>query len=303
MRLTPSSWWVCVATESAAADGARLPAETRIGRVKLRVADLERSLNFYSSALGFETHDRRPGGASLGPSGAELLELVEVPGAPTKPEWATGLYHYAVLLPSRADLGRMLRHLIDTRTPLQGASDHLVSEALYLADPDENGIEIYRDRPRAEWPMQGDRVRMATDPLDADGILAEAGREGRSFAGLPSGTTIGHIHLQVGDIPAAEQFYVQRVGFDVVAAMPSALFVSAGGYHHHVGMNVWTSRGQGPVAGMAGLEEFEIVFPDAASRDDAVQRIETGHAVVDTVAGDTRLRDPWENAIRLVIAS
>ena len=288
-------------TESAPAGGIRLPAATRIGRVKLRVADLERSLSFYGSALGFEIHDRRPGGARLGPSGTELLELVEVPGAPPKPESATGLYHYAVLLPSRADLGRMLRHLIDTRTPLQGASDHLVSEALYLADPDKNGIEIYRDRPRAEWPLQGDRIRMATDPLDADGILAEAGRHGRPFAGLPSGTVIGHIHLQVGDIPAAENFYVQRLGFDVVAAMPSALFVSAGGYHHHVGMNTWASLGQGSVSGTAGLEEFEIVFPDAASRDQAAMRLQgvgagAGHEGVLVVV------DPWGNAIRLSVA-
>lgn len=290
-------------TDSAAAGGVRLPAATRIGRVKLRVADLERSLGFYTSAMGFEIHDRRSGAAMMGPPGAELLELVEVPGAPPKPERATGLYHYAVLLPSRADLGRMLRHLIETRTPLQGASDHLVSEALYLADPDENGIEIYRDRPRAEWPVQGDRIRMATDPLDADGILGEEAREGQPFAGLPSGTTIGHIHLQVGDIPPADQFYVQRLGFDVVVAMPSALFVSAGGYHHHVGMNTWTSRGQGPVSGTAGLEEFEIVFPDAATRDEAAQRIQASGQAAPGLAEAPVARDPWGNVIRLVIGN
>ncbi|MEX0788558.1 MAG: VOC family protein [Anaerolineales bacterium] len=271
--------------------------------MKLRVADLERSLGFYTSALGFEIHDRRPGGASLGAPGADLLELVELPGAPPKPEGATGLYHYAILLPSRADLGRMLRHLIDTRTSLQGASDHLVSEALYLADPDENGIEIYRDRPRAEWPVQGDRVRMATDPLDADGILGEAAREGQPFAGLPAGTTIGHMHLQVGDIPTAEQFYVQGLGFDVVATMPSALFVSAGGYHHHVGMNTWTSRGQGAVTGTAGLGEFEIVFPDAASRDAAAQRVQANGKPASVPAEAPVVHDPWQNAIRLVVGN
>jgi catechol 2,3-dioxygenase len=292
-----------VEAESAAVGVARLPAATRIGRVTLRVADLERSLSFYTSALGFEIHDRRPGGTSLAAAGAVVLELVELPGAPPKPEKATGLYHYAVLLPSRADLGRMLRHLIDTRTPLQGASDHLVSEALYLADPDENGIEIYRDRPRAEWPLQGDRIRMATDPLDADGILGEADREGKPFAGLPAGTIIGHMHLQVGDIPAAGEFYVQRLGFDVVAAMPSALFVSAGGYHHHVGMNTWTSRGQGPVSGTAGLEEFEIVFPDAASRDAAARRIHPSGQPAPGPADSPAARDPWGNVIRLVTGS
>ena len=277
-----------------------IPAETHIGRVVLRVADLERAVRFYTRAIGFAEQGRGEGEAFLGVPGAPLLRLIELPGAPPKPEWATGLSHFAIRVPSRPDLGRVLRHLIDSGTGLQGASDHKVSEALYLADPDQNGIEIYRDRPREEWPIQGDRIRMGTDPLDAEGILAEAGREGRAFSGLPEGTSMGHMHLQVGDIPTAEAFYVGRLGFAVVAKMGSALFVSAGGYHHHIGMNTWTSLGQGPVSGTAGLEAFEIVFPDTASRDAAVARVEAAPG-----AGDGEVpvvKDPWENAIRLVVA-
>lgn len=277
-----------------------LPAEARIGRVVLRVADLGRSVGFYTSALGFRAAQGGRG-AELSAGAEVLLELIEAPGAEPKPEWATGLYHFAVLLPTRADLGRALRHLVDTGTPVQGAADHRVSEAVYLADPDGNGIEIYRDRPRAEWPRIGDKIQMATDPLDAKGVLAEADREGRRLAGLPDGTTIGHIHLQVGEIPAGEEFYVRRLGFAVVAALPSALFVSAGGYHHHVGMNTWTSRGQGPVNGAAGLEEFHVMVPDAAAREAVVERLSEAGLAVDRSDGDPAVADPWQNRVRLTV--
>ena len=267
----------------------------------LRVADLARSLDFYTSALGFQPMEREPGRAELGAGGEVLLGLRETTGAPPKPEWATGLYHFAVLLPTRADLGRILRHLIESEIPLQGASDHLVSEALYLADPDGNGIEIYRDRPRPEWPRMGDTIQMATDPLDAEGVLAEAERAGVRFSGLPAGTTIGHIHLQVGEIPRAEEFYVRRLGFEMTAAMHSALFVSAGGYHHHIGLNTWTSRGQGPVSGTAGLEEFSVVLPDPAAREAVVERLSAAGVAVDRGDGDPVAADPWQNRIRLGI--
>lgn len=280
---------------------ATLPAETRVGRVVLRVADLDRALEFYTSALGFERMAREAGRAELGAGGAALLELRELPGVPPKPEWATGLYHFAILLPTRGDLGRVLRHLIEAGIRLQGASDHRVSEALYLADPDGNGIEIYRDRPREEWPRLGDKIQMATDPLDAEAVLAEAERAGAHFAGLPAGTTIGHIHLQVGEIPPAEEFYVRHLGFEAVAAMPSALFVSAGGYHHHVGMNTWTSRGQGPVRGTAGLEEFSVVLPEPAAREAVIERLSAAGVAVDRGDGDPVVADPWQNRIRLRI--
>lgn len=265
----------------------------------LRVADLDRSLHFYTSALGFQLAAREPGRAELGAGEAALLELREAPGVPPKPEWATGLYHFAVLLPTRADLGRILRHLIESGMPPQGASDHLVSEALYLADPDGNGIEIYRDRPRPAWPRVADTIQMATDPLDAEGVLAEAEGAGLRFSGLPDGTTIGHIHLQVGEIPSAEEFYVRRLGFEVMAAMHSALFVSAGGYHHHIGLNTWTSRGQGPVSGTAGLEEFSVVLPDPAAREAVIERLSGAGVAVDRSDGDPVVADPWQNRIRL----
>jgi len=287
-----------LATDRGASQGS-LPAETRIGRVALRVADLDRSLAFYTSALGFQPMVREPGRADLGAGGEALLGLRETPGAPPKPEWATGLYHFAVLLPTRADLGRILRHMIDSEIQLQGASDHLVSEALYLADPDGNGIEIYRDRPRPEWPRMGDTIQMATDPLDAEGVLAEAEGAGVRFSGLPTGTTIGHIHLQVGEIPRAEEFYVRRLGFEMMAAMHSAIFVSAGGYHHHVGLNTWTSRGQGPVSGTAGLEEFSVVLPGPAAREAVIERLSAAGLTVDRSDGDPVVADPWHNRIRL----
>ncbi len=267
----------------------------------LRVADLDRSLGFYTSALGFQPMVREAGRAELGAGGGALLELREFPGVPPKPEWATGLYHFAVLVPTRADLGRILRHLIDSGIEMQGASDHLVSEALYLADPDENGIEIYRDRPRQEWPRIADTIQMATDPLDAEGVLAEGERAGLRFSGLPAGTTIGHIHLQVGEIPPAEEFYVRRLGFEVVAAMHSALFVSAGGYHHHVGMNTWNSRGQGPVSGTAGLVEFSVVLPDPAAQKAVIERLSAAGLSVDRSDGDPVVADPWQNRIRLSV--
>ncbi|MGH2626842.1 MAG: VOC family protein [Anaerolineales bacterium] len=275
--------------------GGRLPAAARVSRAVLRVADLHRAVDFYTSTLGFQATAR----GELSAGGEVLLQLLETPGAEPKPEWATGLYHCAVLLPTRADLGRALRHLLESGTRLQGASDHLVSEAVYLADPDGNGIEIYRDRPREEWPRIGERIQMATDPLEAEAVLAEAEREGRPFSGLPAGTTIGHIHLQVGEIPPAEEFYVRRLGFDVMAAMPSALFLSAGGYHHHVGLNTWTSRGQGPVSGTAGLEEFSLVLPEPAARETVIERVTAAGLAVDRSDGDPVVADPWQNRIRL----
>jgi catechol 2,3-dioxygenase len=267
--------------------------------VALQVADLERSIRFYTHALGFGVLTQGTRQAELGVDSHVLLELSELRGAPPKPENATGLFHFAVLLPTRADLGRTLRHLMESGTPVQGASDHLVSEAIYLSDLDGNGIEIYRDRPRSEWPRQGDKVRMATDPLDAGGILAEADHEGRRFTGLPLGTTIGHIHLQVGDIAAANEFYVGQLGFDVMASLPSALFVSAGGYHHHVGANTWTSRGQGPASGTAGLIYFGLVIPGSEGMEKVIGRLRDAGLTIGGTAQAAEVADPWSNRIRL----
>ena len=224
----------------------RIHPDTGIGMVKLRVGSLKRSIAFYREVVGL-TLLREGGGRAELPAGgpAPLLELVEIPGALLRPPRSgAGLYHFALLVPDRKSLGLTLRHLIGTGIHI-GHSDHLVSEALYIADPDNNGIEIYRDRPRAEWMRNeaGD-YRMAVDPIDWDGLLRESGED--AWKGLPEGTVIGHIHLHVSDLAATRHFYCDLLGFDVRARIGySALFVSAGGYHLHSGLNTWAGAGAG----------------------------------------------------------
>ncbi len=242
--------------------GFKIPDETSVGEVALQVADLERSVRFYTGPFGLRLLERRNGLALLGADARPLLRLTEKPGARPKPHSATGLYHFAVLLPDRAALGRLLLNLLNYGVPIEGAADHLVSEAVYLRDPDGNGIEIYRDKPRSEWPMAGSEVRMANAPLDFDGIVAAAGNV--PWDGIAPGTRIGHVHLQVSDLEKAERFYCEILGFNVMQRWRGALFVSAGGYHHHIGLNVWASLGgPPPPEDSAGLEYFEIVLPTA----------------------------------------
>ena len=234
-----------------------LPADAHIGQVSLTVRDLDRSLNFYTNVLGFVD----AGGHRLGPPGGRvLIELHERKDAILKPRRSTGLYHFAILVPSRAALGRSLRRLEDRRYPLTGASDHLVSEALYLDDPDGLGIEIYRDRPRDSWRRLPDgQLAMSTDPLDLQGVHDEPGAE-TPWNGLESGTVIGHVHLHVPHLDSAEAFYCGRIGFEpIVRRYPGALFVSAGGYHHHLGLNIWTGVGAPPPPENAvGMRAFTI---------------------------------------------
>lgn len=278
--------------------GRSLAPETGMGRVHLRVADLDRSLGFYTGALGFETLRRGAGEAALGAGGEELLVLREQPGAAARPKGTTGLYHYAVLLPDRAGLSRSLRRLLEAGWRLWGASDHLVSEALYLDDPDGNGIELYRDRPRSEWSWDGNTVRMDTIPLDLGGLLSET--EGLPQEDtLPSGTGIGHVHLHVGNIERAERFYVGTLGFDVTTLWRgAALFVSAGGYHHHLGLNTWAGLDapQAP-AGAAGLERFEILVPDYTELDRVSARLEESGTAYERRGEDLLFSDPWNNGI------
>lgn len=242
-----------------------LPDDAHIGRVSLTVRDLDRSVLFYRDVLGFTAVGSHIDGAAstaitLGPAGGRgLIELHEDSHAVPKPKRSTGLYHFAILVPSRAALGRSLRRLFDKRWPLSGASDHLVSEALYLDDPDGLGIEIYRDRPRAEWPISNGQLAMATDPLDLQGVYDEPGAES-ALAGLDAGTVIGHVHLHVPHLDTAEQLYCGRIGFEpTVRGYPGALFVAAGGYHHHLGLNTWTGVGAPPPPENAvGLRTFTI---------------------------------------------
>jgi catechol 2,3-dioxygenase len=288
--------------QTAATPAAAIAPATRVGIAGLTVADLDREVAFYTDALGFQVLERRDNEVILGAGGRPVFALRHLPGANLAPERATGLYHFAILLPTRADLGRWLRHWLEAGYGLPGQGDHLVSEALYLSDPEGNGIEIYRDRPRDEWTWENGQVRMAADPVDLRGVLADAEREGKPWTGMPAGTRIGHMHLKVGDIARAEAFYHDVLGFDIVARMPSALFVSAGGYHHHIGMNTWHSRGSGPAPeGSTGLRFFSLELPDEEARAAVVARLDAA-GIPHTEAGNAvLLRDPWQNVILLHI--
>ena len=237
-----------------------LPADTRIGSVTLAVSSLERSLRFYEGTLGWSRLRRERSVAVLSADGrTPLIELHEHPGAVRRPHRSAGLFHVAILVPSRAALGRSLRRLAMEGWPLSGAADHLVSEALYLDDPDGLGLEIYRDRPRETWRVADGQVVMATDPLDLDGVAREAGADA-PWQGLEAATVIGHVHLQVASLSAAEAFYCGDVGFaPTLRRYPGALFVAAGGYHHHLGLNTWAGVGVAPPpADAVGLRRFTV---------------------------------------------
>jgi catechol 2,3-dioxygenase len=274
---------------------ALLPATLRLGAVHLTVSDLDRSVAFYQDALGLRQQRREDPVAALGTGGEELVVLHEEPGARPAGRHA-GLYHYALLFSSREELARAVGRLAATRTPLDGASDHGVSEAIYLSDPDGNGIELYADRPREAWPPAppGERIGMYTRALDLDALLATtAGEQPVRHAG--DGLRMGHVHLHVGDLEAARAFYVDVLGFEVMASLPSALFLAAGGYHHHLGANTWRGEGVGPApAGTVGLREWTLVLePDAL----AVLRARLSAAGLGD--GDV-VGDPWGIRLRLV---
>lgn len=282
---------------------AELPGATTVGAVHLTVAELERSLEYYGRAIGLDVLERDGARASLGAGGYELLVLVEERGAPPARGHA-GLYHFALLVPDRVDLARWLAHAARDRVPLVGLSDHFVSEALYLSDPDEHGIEIYWDRPRTVWEGQV-AERMTTMALDVESLLGEL-KDPRSepFDGLPSGTVMGHVHLKVAGIAETVAFYRDVVGFALMAQLgPYAAFLSAGGYHHHLGANTWESSGASPPPpGTAALRHATIVLPDETERDRAVERVmHSGHAMLKSVAGPM-VSDPSGNALLLAIA-
>lgn len=274
--------------------------ETSIGYVHLTVSNLKRSLTFYQEILGFRLHRHDGDTAYLGVGGLDLLVLTERPGAQSRPPHTTGLYHFAILVPSRTDLAQVLLHFVETRTQLQGLSDHLVSEAIYLADPDGNGIEIYSDRPRSTWPFDGTKVRMDTKALEVEGLLSESGRDD-TWSGLSSETVIGHMHLQVANLAEAQAFYVGVLGFDIMQRYGSqVLFVSAGGYHHHIGLNTWAGIGAPPpLADAVGLRTFVIRLPDETELARLTSRVhEAGLAVEETPDG-VLVRDPSQNSLLL----
>ena len=281
-----------------------IPSETHVGPVRLTVADLDREREFYERAIGLRVLEDDQGdddGSTLrlGADGTVVVELIGDPDAPPRRRGTTGLFHLAILVPSRAELAGALRRVVGAGGPLAGASDHLVSEALYLADPEGNGIEIYRDRPREEWRRVDGQIEMATLPLDLDSLLAEQG-EGES-PHAPAGTRIGHVHLHVADLAAAEEFYAGVLGFDVtVRGYPGALFFSAGGYHHHIGVNTWAGEGApAPPPGARGLRDFAIVLPGSAELDAAEGRLRDAGVEAPRDAEGVHAPDPSGNGIVL----
>lgn len=267
---------------------AKLPTETHIAAVHLQVADLQRSLAFYLDLLGLRLVDRSGSEAWLSATGAapHLLHLTQRTGLRPPPARACGLFHVAWRAPDRAALGRWLHRLLETKAPLQGASDHGVSEALYLADPDGLGVELYCDRPRARWQYRGKFVAMGSEQLDTADLLAQA--EGQAWTGADPSTDIGHIHLSVSSLEKAESFYLDTLGFDATQRdYPGALFMAAGGYHHHLGTNTWRSNGADPVPeDCARLLSYTIGVP--AADDLAALRtrlIDGGTPTADTEQG------------------
>ena len=279
------------------------PPVTFVGQVNIKVQSLERSLAFYQETIGFKVYEKTEKSAKLTADGKTVLLSIEQPSdVIPKRGRTTGLYHFAILLPDRTDLAKILKHFLQTGYPLQGASDHLVSEALYLADPDGNGIEIYIDRPASKWEWKGQEVVMATDALNAENLLTEGMEE--TWKGLPEGTVMGHIHLHVAELVKIEEFYTKGLGFEVVSRYgPQALFISTGKYHHHIGLNTWNGTGAPkPPANSVGLESFSLVLPDEASLKETVARLKEIGAPVSEENGMSITTDPSGNRINLVTA-
>jgi catechol 2,3-dioxygenase len=278
----------------------RLPDATHVGVVRLQIADLSRSLAYYTDVLGFRTVTQDPGIARLSAHGddAVIVELHERKGVRPVPRGGLlGLYHFAILLPDRGALGRFVSHLAEVGA-YAGSADHLVSEAIYLSDPDGLGVEVYADRPRSEWRTHGRELAMTTEPLDLRDLVRAA--SGQPWTGMPAGTVIGHVHLYVGALAQAEAFYHTAVGLDkTVWNYPGALFLSAGGYHHHLGTNTWAAGAPRATEQDARLLEWELVMPSPADVEAAARHASAaGHAATPDGA-DRLLVDPWGTTLRL----
>ena len=284
----------------------RLPSDTRLGPVRLQISDLARSLSFYQNILGFRVVRHEGPVATLAAHDDDrvLIELHERKRAvPVPRRGRVGLYHFAILMPDRPALGRFVQHLGDVGAQA-GAADHLVSEAFYLQDPDNLGIEVYVDRPRESWRRMGRELMMATDPIDLSGILASAG--GSTWTGMPAGTVIGHVHLHVGDIARASAYFSDGIGFDrTVWHYPGALFLGAGGYHHHLGTNIWAgSDAKRPADNEAQMLEWTIEVPRATDVLDVANSLESGgfasqRAALSNGSAEVTTQDPWGTSIRI----
>jgi catechol 2,3-dioxygenase len=282
--------------------GHRLPDGTRVGAVRLQVGHLERSLRFYEQVIGLRAVDTSPQYAALAAHDDDrvLVVLQEHVGARAVPRRGRfGLFHFAILLPDRAALGRAAAHLA-RQGAIHGMADHRVSEALYLSDPDGLGIELYADRPRDAWTCRGRELVMTTDPLDLQDVTTTGA--GVPWTGAPAGTTIGHVHLHVGDLAEAERFYHAALGFDKTTwSYPGALFLAAGGYHHHLGTNTW-SPGPSPAADEAQLLEWELVVPDAAAQSHAAQALDAAGYSTTPGAHGWVAADPWGTRVRVLVS-
>jgi catechol 2,3-dioxygenase len=273
-------------------------APMRVGSVRLKVRDLNLVASFYKSVLGLTPLATTSGSTTLGTDRAPLLELVGDPALASNDGRQAGLFHTAFLMPSREDLARWLTHATASRVPLQGSSDHAVSEAIYLADPEGNGIEVYADRPVSHWHGPGREIRMSTDRLDVQDLLKTAG--GTEWAGFPRAGMIGHVHLQVGDTAEADRFYSSVLGLDIATRYPGASFYGSGGYHHQLAGNVWNSRhvGKRP-KGMAGLDAVDIIVRNAADLAKIAAHAEGDGIETTNDDGALTLEDPWGTAITL----
>jgi catechol 2,3-dioxygenase len=275
------------------------PTLMTIGTVTLTVNDLDQVNNFYRTAMGLQPVAISTASATLGAGGKTLLELRRDSDAKRASPRDAGLFHTAFLLPSRADLARWTRHADEQRLVLQGASDHRVSEAIYLADPEGNGVEIYADRPRSSWKWTNSEVAMSTERLNVQDLLQSAGTT--SWRGFPDGSIVGHVHLQVGAIEPAEEFYAALLGFDVTCHYPGATFYSSGGYHHHVATNIWNSRGASArPERTTGLTNVEILAADT----NVLERIRSrapSDRVVASNSSSISLLDPWGTSVTVIV--
>jgi len=278
-----------------------LPAATTLSTVTLNVARLEPTVTFYREAIGLQLRSQAPGRAVLGSEGEDILELLEHPEA-KREVGTTGLYHLAILLPSRPHLAQWLRHASDLELKL-GAGDHDVSEAFYLDDPEGNGVEVYADRPRSTWQKDGDGIYITTREVDTDNLLKEA--PAAAWQGVPESTTLGHVHLRVNSLDDAKAFYVYLLGFDLMSnyAGMGALFVGAGGYHHHIGLNVWQSQdARARAEGALGLAHYSIDLPTERDVKEIRGRLEQAHYPFEMDGGGLKLKDPAGNGLKFIVA-
>lgn len=267
-------------TETQAGLPFSLTRPIHIAEVGLKAHDVDKVADYYRAILGLETISNVGGTVTLGAGGVPFLVIEPSPRGTRDDTRQAGLFHTAFLMPSRADLGRWILHASENRFPVDGMADHLVSEAFYLTDPEGNGVEIYSDRPTEEWVWEGPHVRMATDPLDVNAIVASLGERPAPWKGAPEFLRIGHVHLRVGEAPVAANWWKSEVGLDEVTTMPSASFLSSGRYHHHIGANNWQSRGAGP----RDPERNGLAYVTLAGSG---------------VSAEREVQDPWGTRVRL----